>query len=77
MEKPHLEKPVALCKQALWTEEAKIKLYATIIKSVFGEKKQYLMKRTPCQLLSMGVDPLSLWVYVAACSRGRWKNEFH
>lgn len=42
---------------AAYDDEVKINSLATISKGMFGEQKeQNLMKKTPCQLLKMGVD---------------------
>lgn len=53
----HIHKPDAFQKQVLQTNVLKKNSLASISKGIFLEKKeQIFMNRTPCQLVSMGVD---------------------
>lgn len=55
--------------EVLWTHEQKLNSLPTTAKDAFGENQgKHLKKRTPCQLLSMGVDLLyflNMWQPVA------------
>ena len=76
----HLQKPDVFWKQVLWTDEVKIELFGhNQQRHVWSKKEQHFMKRTPCQLLSMGVDLSCFGVVlqpVAQETLHRWREEW-
>lgn len=70
-----------LVTKVLWTGEVRIKLFS--YEGVFGEKHKHLMKRTLCQLLSMGMG-VKILFFGGLCQSvaqetcmAREKNVFH